>query len=160
MMTLSREWMGRWRKLKTQWRRSHQRSSCWKGSRRRSLPRLEVTKINFSFQQSYIQEIFSDEVGKIGVSVDALLDKKNLLLFHGLDLVKTKQSSPCDILVRQANTKPEKGGKSDKKVKIYCPDVYCILNDWYLKKSNRIGLGLPELQRSYGVQGNAPTNWI
>ena len=72
------------------------------------------------------QEIFPDEVGKIGVSVDALLDKKNLLLFHGLDLVKTKQMSPCDILVLQANIKPEKGGKSDKKVKIYCPDVYFI----------------------------------
>ena len=72
------------------------------------------------------QEIFPDEVVKIGVSVDALLDKKNLLLFHGLDLVKTKQMSPCDILNLQANIKPEKGGKSDKKVNIYCPAVLYV----------------------------------
>ena len=82
-------------------------------------------------QKIYPDEIsiprnISDEVGKIGVSVDALLDKKNLLLFHGLDLVKTKQMSPCDILNLQANIKPEKGGKSDKKVNIYCPAVLYV----------------------------------
>lgn len=36
------------------------------------------------------RKISTDEVGKIGVNIDALLDKKNLLLFHGLDLVSKK----------------------------------------------------------------------
>merc|ERR1712130_752832 len=51
-------------------------------------------------EQEKITSTIGDEVGKIGVNVDVLLDKKNLLLFHGLDLAKTK---------------PEKGEKSDKK---------------------------------------------
>ena len=35
------------------------------------------------------KKMFAGEVGKLGVNLDLLLDKKNLLLFHGLDLVKT-----------------------------------------------------------------------
>ena len=36
--------------------------------------------------------MFAGEVGKLGVNLDLLLDKKNLLLFHGLDLVRTSAS--------------------------------------------------------------------
>ena len=35
------------------------------------------------------KKMFAGEVGKLGVNIDLLLDKKNLLLFHGLDLVRT-----------------------------------------------------------------------
>ena len=62
---------------------------------------------------------FAGEVGKLGVNLDLLLDKKNLLLFHGLDLVKTSVTffSMKTTYFLQEKTKPEKGGKTDKKVK-------------------------------------------
>ena len=64
------------------------------------------------------KKMFAGEVGKLGVNLDLLLDKKNLLLFHGLDLVRTSATlfrlqTTCFL---QEKTKPEKAGKSDKKV--------------------------------------------
>ena len=39
-------------------------------------------------------QMYPDEVGKIGVSLDVLLDKRNLLLFHGIDLVAKEITGP------------------------------------------------------------------
>ena len=67
------------------------------------------------------KKMFAGEVGKLGVNIDLLLDKKNLLLFHGLDLVKTSVTlsmfSMKTNYFLQEKTKPEKAGKADKKVK-------------------------------------------
>ena len=65
------------------------------------------------------KKMFAGEVGKLGVNIDLLLDKKNLLLFHGLDLVKTSVTffSMKTNHFLQEKTKPEKAGKADKKVK-------------------------------------------
>ena len=41
------------------------------------------------------KKMFAGEVGKLGVNLDLLLDKKNLLLFHGLDLVRTNTTLFC-----------------------------------------------------------------
>ena len=66
-----------------------------------------------------LQEIYPDEVGKIGVSVDALLDKKNLLLFHGLDLVAKKQNKCPKVVIFSSRQRPSqrKEGKVTKRSK-------------------------------------------
>ena len=67
----------------------------------------------------HVQKMFAGEVGKLGVNLDLLLDKKNLLLFHGLDLVRRRTTlfSLKTTYFHQEKTKPEKAGKTDKKVK-------------------------------------------
>ena len=64
------------------------------------------------------KKMFAGELGKLGVNLDLLLDKKNLLLFHGLDLVRTNTTLFClkTTCFLQEKTKPEKAGKTDKKV--------------------------------------------
>ena len=65
------------------------------------------------------KKMFAGEVSKLGVNLDLLLDKKNLLLFHGLHLVKSTTTlfSLKTTYFLQEKTKTEKSGKTDKKVK-------------------------------------------
>ena len=64
------------------------------------------------------KKMFAGEVSKLGVNLDLLRDKKNLLLFHGLHLVKSTTTlfSLKTTYFLQEKTKAEKAGKTDKKV--------------------------------------------